>query len=288
MTLFEFGTFGRKPRLPTSVVDEVREPRPTLTFAAGVAEVPEPEAPEDEPDDEPEPDEDESIVDVPGEAAALDEVIAFAERPLLEERTALDTMLAALTQPREKPQDRMALTAKSVEALLASDPLTRLMEARERTIDVARQVLAQEHGHQQAVETNAVTAAALETLREFAMRPPPEAPDVHVHVPKHDLNVHVDAPTFTPQIDVHVPEQKPQPAPVVNVAAAEAPVVNVNVPDQKIDVHIPAQETPHVHLHVPESVPARPSSVRVEFDEEGKKRFVPEYDTDTEGDDHQP
>ncbi len=91
--------------------------------------------------------------------------------------------------------------------------------------------------------------------------------------------VHVDAPVVT----VTVPEQ---PAPVVNVAAAEAPVVNVTLPEgvaappNEIHVHVPepAPSAPDVYVNVAAPEAPRPRAVRVEFDAQGNKRYVPETD----------
>ena len=54
-------------------------------------------------------------------------------------------------------------------------------------------------------------AAALDALREATTRP-----------------------QSTPVVHVHVPKQAPSPAPIVHVAAPEAPVVNVTLPDSKL------------------------------------------------------
>ena len=51
-----------------------------------------------------------------------------------------------------------------------------------------------------------------------------------------------------------MPEQPPAAAPIVNIAAAEPPVLNVTLPDSK----------------------QGPKRVRVEFDERGNKSYVSE------------
>lgn len=121
-------------------------------------------------------------------------------------------------------------------------------------------------------------AAALAVIAQFASRPDPA---ITVNVPP--TTVHVEGPV------VNVPEPAPQLAPVVHVAAAESPVVNVTVPEQrpadvKVDVHVPPAEhhievaspAVQVDVHVPPAPEPQPRTVRVEYDDDGTKRFVQE------------
>lgn len=103
----------------------------------------------------------------------------------------------------------------------------------------------------------AIAQQALGIVEAFAAKEAAPAPDVHVYVPERevtveapDVHVSIEAPEVAvPKIDVHVPAQAP---PTVEVAAAPAPEVTVNV------------EAP------------KPRSVRVEEDDEGNRRYVQE------------
>jgi hypothetical protein len=72
-------------------------------------------------------------------------------------------------------------------------------------------------------------------------------------------------------------EQRPEPSIVVNVPKAEPPVVNVTLPAPVVNVAAPrAPKAPDVFVTVQQP---RPSSVRMEIDEDGTRRFIPEEAT---------
>jgi hypothetical protein len=60
---------------------------------------------------------------------------------------------------------------------------------------------------------------------------------------------------------------RPQPPIQVHVEAQPAPVVHVAPPNVTV-------KPPDVHVHTPQ--PQQPRSVRVEVDDEGVKRYIPE------------
>lgn len=194
----------------------------------------------------------------PEEDAALADVLALAAEPLV-----LDRETAALT-PRESPLDRA---------------LDVLAQSHQRTVDGVTTLVAsaeREHGGEIG---HAIAARALDVLEQFAQRPDPApapAPNISVHIPQHDLNVRVDAPTIevpAPQVDVHVAAAEPQPAPNVQV--------DVHVPEQApqgdVHVHVPEQAAPVVHVTAAAPAPPpAPRAVRVEYDDDGKKWFIPE------------
>ena len=122
---------------------------------------------------------------------------------------------------------------------------------------------------------NELAMLAIDTLREFAVRPAPAAPqmgDIHVHTPQQDMTFRVESPTVEPHIDVHLPEQAapnvtvnmpeqaaPDPSPIV-VNVQPTPV-KVTSPPVKVDVHMPEQRQ-------------AAKSIRVEVDHMGGKRYV--------------
>jgi len=147
--------------------------------------------------------------------------------------------------------------------------------ANRATADAMAFVAAHEEGR-----SNEFALEALSVLKTFAANPtvPPQLGDVHthVHMPAHDLSVHVDTPDV--ESHFHAAEQEP---PTVNVTVPEqtAPDVHVHVPETaaakpaSIVVNVPA---PQVDVHVPE---AAPRTVRVEYAADGSKRFVTETET---------
>lgn len=126
-------------------------------------------------------------------------------------------------------------------------------------------------------KSDALTQRALDVLSEFARRPDPRQPDVHVHVPEQNVTV---APA---SVVVNVPEQ---PAPVANVTVeaavpAPAPDVHVHVPAApaqaapEVVVNVPAAPAPIVNVTAaaPAETPAR--RIRIEDDPEtGSREFV--------------
>ena len=111
---------------------------------------------------------------------------------------------------------------------------------------------------------NELAMLAIDTLREFAVRPapaPPQMGDIHVHTPQQDMTFRVESPTVEPHIDVHLPEQA-APNVTVNVPEQAAPdpspiVVNVQPtpvkvtsPPVKVDVHMPEQRQAAKRIHV--------------------------------------
>jgi hypothetical protein len=173
------------------------------------------------------------------DTALLDEAVRMASEPL---------------EVAEEPAESLP-EAAAIEPPAPAEPVESF---------IVRQALeAVAAAHQNSVE---LTRAAFTALGGFAQRPEPKTPDIHVHVPRHDLSVHVDAPEITlpaseitveapqpspteVQVDVHVPEQLP---PQVTVAAAvpevvvqtptgPAPVVNVTVPNEIRTVPAPVE-----------------------------------------------
>lgn len=205
--------------------------------------------------------------------AEFEAVLALAREPL------------PLPEPEDAPEPEPELVPEDVLASLEALPGVDFTETDQKALMLALEAL--QAAHRSTTEGvvalvasavrdrdgdrgDQIALTAIEALRAFATRPVPGPSPITVNVPQHD--VHVDA-------TVHVPEQA---APIVNVAAAEAPVVNVTVPqeapsvhvtlpEQHVDVHVPA---PHVDVHVPPQNAAR--AVRVEFDAQGNKRFVVE------------
>ncbi len=206
----------------------------------------------------------ESCADAPD----LDDVIALAARPL------------DLAPPAPGGDLIRDLTAagRANEAKTLESALSAIGQAHARSLDAIGGALTasvQRGGER----PDTLTLAALGVLNEFARRPAPAAPaapDVHVHVPQHDLSVHVDAPEVKPQIDVHVPAQAPQPAPVVTVNVPEQPAPQITVaaaPAPEVRVEVPAAPAPVVNVTVPET---KPRSIRVETDRDGNRRYVTE------------
>lgn len=183
------------------------------------------------------------------EDTLLDEVIRLAREPLELEGEPGATEALALDNMREM----VAAGRISDEAFAAA--VAAIASTHENATTAIREMLVAAGEQRNGSRSDWLTAAALATLDKFAQRPDPPAPDIHVHVPKQDLSVHVDTPDFKPeitveganihvpphepvQVDVHVPET---PAPQITVAAATpevvvqpaaAPVVNVNMPDE--------------------------------------------------------
>ena len=101
----------------------------------------------------------------------------------------------------------------------------------------------------------AIAAQALEALEAFANRPAEPAPVVNVTVPEREVHV---APANVE----------------VTVEAVELPEFP-ELPIPQVDVHVPAPEVlvaaPEVRVELPS-----PRAVRVEEDEQGNRRYVPE------------
>jgi len=121
-----------------------------------------------------------------------------------------------------------------------------------------------------------LASAAIEALRQFALRPETAAAPITVNVPEQNVRVE------PAQITVHVPEQT-APQVDVHVAAAEAPVVNFTVPEQAAPsvvvnvpetvVNVPPAQV-EVHTHTAE---VKPRQVRIQFDPvTGEKVYVQE------------
>ena len=93
---------------------------------------------------------------------------------------------------------------------------------------------------------------AFDTIAKLAARPA-SSEGTHVHLPE-SMVAKLEANTPEIKIDVHVPEQKP---PVIHITTPtqEPPKVDVTVEAQpapiiqpKIDVHVPKQEAPKVEV----------------------------------------
>lgn len=202
---------------------------------------------------------------------------------------AVQQVQAELDSRQRDPVDAAALLA-AVSDLpeipgLDTETLTAALAALERshraTVDGAVALVASAVRARGGTNSDQLALHAIDALRAIASRPDPDPPHVTVNVP--EQNVTMPAPV----VNVTVPDH---PAPVVNVAAAEAPVVNVTVPEQPVPVvNVTTPET-HIDVHMPPhepstpipaaavATPERPSRIRVEFDADGSKMFVPEYD----------
>lgn len=204
------------------------------------------------------------VVEPPSRAedAALAEVLALAAEPLVLD---VEPVVAAAFAPRESPILDRALEV--------------LADSHQRTVDGVASLVAAADREDGGREGMAIAGRALDVLEKFALRPDPapaEAPTINVHIPQHDLSVHVDAPTIevpAPQVDVHVAAAAPPPTPNVQV--------DVHVPEQPervapdVHVHVPEQAAPVVHVTAAAPPPAR--AIRVTHDPEtGDKWFVPE------------
>jgi ATPase family associated with various cellular activities (AAA)/Domain of unknown function (DUF5925) len=132
------------------------------------------------------------------------------------------------------------------------------------------------------LEPIATSDRLIDVLALFAERDQPPAPTFHLHFPQHlgvtlerqDVTVPITLEPTPPtpvevhsHTDVHVPEQAP--ATVTVQAADPAPL--------HVDVHVPEQPAPRVDVHVPASEP-RPTAVRVHFDANGDKVYIPVHD----------
>lgn len=216
-------------------------------------------------------------------SADLAEILALASAPLdLEPETlSLKPGMTELVASIEETAFPLVAFGDD-KALLAA--LEAIAMSHRTTVDTVAAVMASaaatERGGGSSKRGDEIALAALRAVESFASRPAPLPAPITIHVPP--THVNVEGAT------VHVPEQAAQPAPIVNVEAQPAPIVNVHVPEQaaqeppvinvsvpetKVDVHVAAAEAPHVEVHVPDQ---RPRAVRVEYDAQGNKRYVSE------------
>lgn len=182
-----------------------------------------------------------------------------------EERQVLATDLASTLQ--ELAASGQLANSESVSAALAV-----VAQAHQQTMESVREVLVASGG---SGAPDSLTLAALSVLDGFARRPAEPAPNIHVHTPKHDLNVHID----TPEVHPHFTVQAPAPADV----HVEVHTPPVEVAPSQVTVHVPepvvqAAAAPIVHVTAPETVERKPNAVRVEYDPDGAKVFVPVYE----------
>lgn len=198
----------------------------------------------------------------------------------------LELAAAPLMLPAELPSPDVAALVASLPESGESPALRAGIEAlaasHKATAEGIASLVASAHTERAHGTGDALALTALGVLREFASRPAPAAPqlgDIHVHVPQHDVAVTVEGSKMEPRFDVHMPVQ---PAPIANVtvhvpeqAAAEPSPIIVNMPEQKIDVHVPAAQV-EVHVAAPEPAAAPARRVRVEYDDEGRKSYVTE------------
>jgi len=204
--------------------------------------------------------------------ALIDAAVSAVAAPLTDDEDA-PTIIAADRQ-REDP-------AALVAALVAADPLTRLLEAHRNTLQMAERMVGRPDADEALQRSHDLATEALSVARAAVDRPMPD-PVVNVHVPERETTVNVEAPAapvVTPNINVNVPQQPP---PVVNVAAAEAPHVEVQVAaaaPPEVTVLPPSVVVPPSVVNV--TVPAQqPRTIRViEDPETGERVFTtePEY-----------
>lgn len=224
------------------------------------------------------------------DAEALRAVLTIAAEPLTTES---GEPLDASEQPArvagapESLEVDLTSTLRELAAsgeLADSAALTAALEAvgsaHASSMDTIRTLLlARASGRETTVAPDVLTMAALGVLEKFASRPAPlpaPAPVTHVHVPKHDLSVHVDGPTIAApppadvKVDVHLPEQ---PAPQITVEAARAPEVTVQAPPApEIRVEVPAQPAPVVYVTAAAPEP-RSKVVTVDYDPAGNRQY---------------
>lgn len=214
----------------------------------------------------------------PGSGASIDPLLALASKPLNLEPDP-DSRFDVVRDGWEGKLDTKEIVAQiggQIDQAGLEAALKTIAEAHRTTIQSVATVVASAMREPGPGREDAVALATLSVLEKFASRPDPQAAPITVNVPP--TNVHVDGAT------VNVPAQEPA---VVHIAAAEAPIVNVTLPEQAaqeppvvnvtvepadthVDVHVPEM---HVDVHVPES---KSRSIRVEYGEDGTKRYVPE------------
>lgn len=190
----------------------------------------------------------EPVQDVVPSAESL--IASLGELPTMRAGT-MDT--DALRAALETLQAAHASTTQGVMALVAS--------------------AVQERGSAQG---DILASAAIEALRQFALRPETAAAPITVNVPEQNVRVE------PAQVTVHMPEQA-APQVDVHVAAAEAPVVNFTAPEQAAPsivvnvpetvVNVPPAQV-EVHTHTAEQ---KARQVRIQFDPvTGEKVYVQE------------
>lgn len=227
-------------------------------------------------------DEEALVADALEDDPALQEVLRLAREPL---------ELDPEPEPTPAPEPvsdavREALAAAGASDGPRRDRLTSVLEAisaaHGRTMDaVAQAITAAAVAPEESRHGDALALTALGVLSEFACRPEAAPSPIHVHVPEQNLSVSVAAP------EILLPQQ-PAPHVDVHVAAAEAPQVLVSLPEQPrpdptpVHVHVAAPEpivipAPTINLSVAAPEPAAQPlrGIRVEFDEDGSKIFVP-------------
>ncbi len=194
----------------------------------------------------------------------------------------LAALVALASEPLILERDLVASAPRGYPIDAAVRALTR---AHERTVDGLTTLVASAATQRGSETSDLLAAAAIQALERFAERPADPAPNVTVNVPERETHVHMAEQPIT----VNVPEQAPQAAPHVDVhvAAAEAPQVTVMAAEPApvhVDVHVPEQAPAIVHVapapvHVAMPTPEpRPSAVRIDFDDQGNRIFIPEYE----------
>jgi hypothetical protein len=141
--------------------------------------------------------------------------------------------------------------------------LSQLAEAHRTTIAaMAEAITASAAPVGNAEEQTVLTAAALGVMSEFARRPEPRQPDIFVSVPERKVDVHVAAAEAPhTQVDVHVPEQAPLPAPHVEVVVPEQrpPDIHLTAAVPSVIVEAPSPTPVEVTVNVPDEIHTIPA-----------------------------